>query len=312
MDFIIREINPTNDLVQLSELLSSILQQHITAEQLHATIYLPTLKQRRTIAVDSTAKHLGYCLLQRMESMPRGQFSLWIATRSDFRRQGIATQLYDDALRYSKANGIKEIVGDVKDNDNASLDFVRKLGFEVIRHRVRAFLDLVTFDETLFVPIWEQVKASGIHFRTLAEIGDTNEARRNVYVLNRTLSLDIPGRGPFFTFEEYVQRRFEREWYRADGITLAIDGDKWIGLNQVSIHPNQNMAFIEMTGVAREYRGRKIAQALELLAVRCAQSYGAAILGTSIDSENAPMLAISRKLGYQPKAGSYTVKAVVG
>jgi GNAT superfamily N-acetyltransferase len=76
------------------------------------------------------------------------------------------------------------------------------------------------------------------------------------------------------------------------------------------MHAEGGFAFVEMTGVAAEYRSRKIGQALELMGIRCARRFGVGTLGTSIDAENAPMLAISRKLGYQPKQESYLVKAV--
>jgi hypothetical protein len=52
-----------------------------------------------------------------------------------------------------------------------------------------------------------------------------------------------------------------------------------------------------------------LTQALKLLAIRCARRcarrYGAVYIRTHNDSENAPILAINRKLGYQPRPGLY-------
>jgi GNAT superfamily N-acetyltransferase len=203
-----------------------------------------------------------------------------------------------------------ELVGNIAEDDEASQEFTRSLGFEVERHRIRAYLDLGTFAEGAFARTLEGVRAAGIEFTTLADMGDTLQARRRVYELNRTISADVPGRGPFWSFDEYLKLRFDRAWYRADGVTLAVAGEAWVGLNQVGIHADEGLAFVEMTGVVVQYRGRKIGQALELMGIRCARRYGAGTLGTSIDVENAPMLAISRKLGYQPMEGSYLVKAV--
>jgi GNAT superfamily N-acetyltransferase len=59
------------------------------------------------------------------------------------------------------------------------------------------------------------------------------------------------------------------------------------------------------TGVERDFRGHGLATALEVLAIRCARRYGAAYLRTNNHSENAPMLAVNRKLGYLPEPGKY-------
>jgi hypothetical protein len=48
-----------------------------------------------------------------------------------------------------------------------------------------------------------------------------------------------------------------------------------------------------------------VAQALKLHAIRCARRYGAVYIRPHNDSENAPILAINRKLGYQPQPGLY-------
>ena len=86
---------------------------------------------------------------------------------------------------------------------------------------------------------------------------------------------------------------------------LAADGDNIIGLAAVGAMSSDLDMGNMITGVDRAYRGRKIAQALKLLTIRFARSYGAKTIRTNNDSENAPMLAINRKLGYQPHPGIY-------
>ena len=66
-----------------------------------------------------------------------------------------------------------------------------------------------------------------------------------------------------------------------------------------------NSMYNMVTGVDRAHRGRGVALAIKLLAIRCARRYGAVYIRTHNDSENAPMLAINRKLGYQPQPGLY-------
>lgn len=59
------------------------------------------------------------------------------------------------------------------------------------------------------------------------------------------------------------------------------------------------------TGVDPAWHGKGIALALKVLAIDCARRYGADYISTNNDSENAPMLAINRTLGYQPQPGFY-------
>ena len=94
-------------------------------------------------------------------------------------------------------------------------------------------------------------------------------------------------------------------WFQPAGQILAAAGDEYVGLAAVGYFEDQNYMYNNITGVLRDYRGRKIAQALKLLTIRYAQAYGAATIRTSNDSENAPMLAINRKLGYKPLPGKY-------
>ena len=73
----------------------------------------------------------------------------------------------------------------------------------------------------------------------------------------------------------------------------------------VGYYERSNSMHNAFTGVERAYRGRKLGLALKLLAIQCARSYGATSIMTDNDSQNAPMLAINRKLGYKSEPGLY-------
>lgn len=60
-----------------------------------------------------------------------------------------------------------------------------------------------------------------------------------------------------------------------------------------------------MAGMIRDYRGRKIALALKVLAARYARLHEARTLETDNDPLNAPILVINRRMGYQPQPGTY-------
>jgi RimJ/RimL family protein N-acetyltransferase len=145
----------------------------------------------------------------------------------------------------------------------------------------------------------------------MADVGNTPEAQQRHYHLNARVSMDVPGSDEafqrFMPFEVYHATVHEASWYRPDGQIIAAAGDEWIGMAAVGYFEHTQSMYNMITGVDRAYRGRGIAQALKLLSIRCARSYGARYIRTNNDSHNEPMLAINRKLGYQPEPGFYIV-----
>ena len=135
---------------------------------------------------------------------------------------------------------------------------------------VRLALDL-DGDAQILAP---SAPPAGISLTTLQELGDSESHWHLVYELNKTCSADIPGRGEFFTFEEFVPLRFEAPGTRLDGLVLAFDHDTAVGMCQLTCPPDRRWAFIEMTGVLRAYRGRGLATAMKLRALQAARSWG--------------------------------------
>ena len=159
-------------------------------------------------------------------------------------------------------------------------------------------LDLVAFDEAPFAAYLERCARDGVRFETMASLGDAGEERRRLYELNRTCSSDIPGRGPFFSFEEYVTARLAVPTYAPAGTVVALARDEWIGLAAVSDWRAKGFAFNEMTGVRADHRGRGVAIAMKLLGIRFARSTGVRWLYTFHAAENAAAIAMNRRLGY--------------
>ena len=55
-----------------------------------------------------------------------------------------------------------------------------------------------------------------------------------------------------------------------------------------------------MTGTRRAYRGRGLALAVKLASIEWAAANGITRMLTFNDATNAPMLAVNRRLGYEP------------
>ena len=164
---------------------------------------------------------------------------------------------------------------------------------------VKLQLDLAAFEDAPFQPYLRQSERAGLRFTTVAEIGDDHASRQSLYELNKTCSADIPGRGEFYTFEQYLAERIDVPSYDPQGIVLAIGHGTWIGMAATSMHPERDFAFSEMTGVLPAYRGQGVSIAMKLLAIEYVRGERhLRWLRAFHHPANAPAIAMNRRLGF--------------
>ena len=163
---------------------------------------------------------------------------------------------------------------------------------------VKLKLDLGSFDERPFRRYVESCEQEGIEFATIESLGDTEIERRKLYELNRECSRDIPGRGAFYSYDEYVKTRFAVASYSPAGTVVALDEREWIGMSAISDWRLKGFMFNEMTGVRESHRGRGIATAMKVLGIRFAGSTGARWLYTIHGALNPGAIRMNRRLGY--------------
>jgi GNAT superfamily N-acetyltransferase len=220
------------------------------------------------------------------------------------RRRGLGSQLYAGLQHYILALGGESISAFAWDHCPEGRRFAERQGFAQQGASFISVLDVAGFDESQFAGVIEHVRAQGIFFTTLADFGDTEEARRKCFEINnRSMKPAFEGAGSHAwpSFEVFSRSICQSSWYRSDGQIVAIDTStgEWIGLGAVGIETDGVTAINTYTGVDPRYRGRGIALALKLLAVRCARRHGCATLRANNASGNAPMLAINHKMGYE-------------
>ncbi|WP_078941122.1 GNAT family N-acetyltransferase [Streptomyces cellulosae] len=166
----------------------------------------------------------------------------------------------------------------------------------VAGHWVKLELDVAEFNQNHFERYVTKCQSQGLRFTTLADLGDTPEHRRALYELNKECAADIPERGEFYSFDEYVEQRFEVASYDPRGVVIALDGEAWVGMAATSRH--EDFMFNEMTGVRASYRGQGVSIAMKTFGVTFAQQCGASTVRTFHHPANASAIAMNRKMGY--------------
>jgi GNAT superfamily N-acetyltransferase len=264
---------------------------------------------RHLVCVNEQKAVIGYGHCIHPGSSPDNHFDAWVGVNLPQRCQGVGTALWNAILEALQGLGAAQVMCEVLEKEPHGLTFAQKRGFAIERHKYHSTLDLSTFDETPFMPVIARLKAGGICFCTLADLPDNPETQRKYYEINLLTVRDIPGE--YWNFDPYPQFFKEQitgaAWFRREGQILAVDGDAFAGFASVSLARESQSAYNATTGVRREYRGRNIGLALKVLAARYARQSGARQIVTDNDSLNAPVLAINRKLGYQPEPGKYVL-----
>ena len=192
---------------------------------------------------------VGYGHALRDEWMDPGLFWTNIAVAQVARRQGIGSTIHNALLDWARPQGATSLLATVYEHVPQSVRFAEHHGYQIERHVFESTLDLSVFDEQPLLGALDAAQAAGIRFATMADVGDTEAARRKLWEVE------------------------------------------------------------SITGVLPAYRGRGIALALKLLAIRAARQDGVRYLRTNNDAENVPMLAVNCRLGYRPEPGYFRMRA---
>lgn len=312
--FHLRPALPSTDEPGIASVVNAFEQNPVSVETVHEwlTHEAPGRIAYRHVAVNGDDAVVGYAVSVHETWDPEGQFYAWAGVAPAWRGRDIGAALYADMAAFLKHHNAGTVTSEVRDDCAVSQAFARRRGYERDRHLFQSSLNLAQFDESPYAQIIEDTAASGLRVFSLADFGDTPEARRKLYEVNAITDQDVPGwTAPGLSFEEFNEWVYESGWYRPDGQLLAADGDRWVGICAVRLYPEALQAFNVHTGVIRSYRRRRIALALKLAAIHYARSQGARSLSTHNDSTNCPMLALNQKLGYVPEPGRYTLRKTI-
>lgn len=308
-----RRMDLKTDAAEMARLYGSTVAEPVSPETICDWWTLREGEIRVTmLALDEDQRATGYWDVDRETWMKPGRFFIKVIVAPEARGQGLGAQMYEDALRAARERGATHLESTVREADTISRKFAEKRGFKIERHLFESALDLTNFDEHCLDHLMARIDAEGFRFFSLAEAGVTDENKHKLYEVNRAAAMDDPGNtGTFPDFYAFSKNVFEASWFRADTQILASQSERWVGLSAIGIYPADKHAYNAFTGVLREYRGRGLAQALKLQTILLAKQEGMHYIRTNNDSNNVSMLAVNRKLGYEPEPGFYKLLCVL-
>ncbi len=266
------------------------------------------------VAENDQGIYLGFYWIEKSQLEP-GRGHLYLIVKPEQRQQGTGTRLLSAAMKFARQEKLTRLRVAVRDSAPECVRFACQNGFVEINHQISMDLDLDGFDFGAYDGIISGLKNEGFLFTSMAELGDTPEAQRNLFELNESTSMDTMGSDgsrSWKDFEDFQKTVCHTKWYKPEGQKVVIDTQtgKWAAMCAIGLFDGQGYNL--HTGVDRDYRGRGLGQAVKVTGLRYAKDVlKVNKIFTHHNTKNEPMLAIDRKLGYQQISGTYSMEKVI-
>lgn len=204
------------------------------------------------------------------------------------RRHGVGTALLRELEQHLAASG-RTTVNTVVEDDHGSRIVSARWGFSITRQLRMAVVDPRAVPEPAPPP-------AGVTVVPVAEVGP-----RPVWEAHQQVAGDDPSGLTLPTpYDDWLAGEWEDPRIRPDlGRAVLVDGE----LAAYSMLGTAgDRAWSAMTGTLPAHRGRGLALLAKQHVLRAAAAAGITRATTGNDDANVPMLAVNRRLGYQPAA----------
>ena len=285
----IRELDPERDVEQAVALLVATNPTVVTnaAEWLHRRASFPERARvfSRVAEVDGRIAGQVGAGLNFFGSGDLGFISVHV--HPDHRNHGIGRALYELAFEHVLSLAVPRATS-LFDETKAGVEFAQRRGWREVRAEILSILDPREVDEQPAGSV-ELVPAGDLDPRELHRIDE--EATRDMPAVEETKA--IP-------YNEWLSFVWNDPLFTRDGSFGAVVDGHVAAVSLLIANLDIGRAVHMFTGTSREHRGRGLALAVKLASTNWAAANGITQIVTTNDENNAPMLAVNRRLGYHP------------
>jgi GNAT superfamily N-acetyltransferase len=226
-------------------------------------------------------------------------------TLPDARGRGVGHELYGELLRWAGERGCIAVETAVDENDVASITWAEHRGFREVGRNSRLVLELAGVEAPAVEP------PDGIEVVAWAE---RPGIERGLYQVYREASPDIPGseEAVLSSFEDWLANDMRGVSDTPEAVFAALAGDEVVGFAKLALAREQpDVAFHDLTGVRRAWRGRGIAGALKRAQIAWAKQRGYARLVTQNEERNEPVRRLNQRHGYRVEPGRVILRTAI-
>jgi GNAT superfamily N-acetyltransferase len=236
---------------------------------------------------------------------PPGVARAEIDVSPERRGSGLGSALLAGVGAWSRERGYAELMSPVREDDPVSLAWAERRGFHEVGRNSLLVLDLEAVEAPAVDP------PDGIEIVTWA---DRPELAHGTYDVAREAYPDVPGEdeAEMASFEEWLRVDMQGSGDRPEAIFVALAGDEVVGYAKFSLGgARPTVAFHDMTGVKRAWRGRGIAAALKRAEIAWAKKNGFTRLETFNEERNEPIRRLNERHGYRLEPGHIVVRGPI-
>ena len=204
------------------------------------------------------------------------------------RQRGLGSALWNEVEAHLRHVGARHVTVMGSDAEH-SRRFMAARGFEV------TFVDRTSGLDPRTLPP-PPLAREGVELRPFTDIDP-----RVVFELDVEAVRDVPLAQPMddLRWDEWLERTWRYPDLDREGSRVALVDGQPAAFTTLLIAPDTLLAVSGMTGVARRFRGRGLAELIKRHALACAAAKGVTMALTDNDETNAAMLAVNDKLGYR-------------
>lgn len=291
----IRELDPERDAAGVVAVIRDALPTAVIspASWLHREQTVPERSRQRGFVAEVDGRIVGRALarLENLFSEDTELGFVLVTVAGNHRRRGIGAALYDAAIQHATALGPTRLLTSVYE-DEGGFRFARARGFREERAQQEAVLDPRTVTE---------LPAADVELRAVADVDP-----RLVHAVDEEATRDQPATEQIdgIPYDEWEEHVLAHPLFTADGSFVAMVDGVAAAVSLLCVDTESGRSLNMFTGTMRAYRGRGLGLAVKLGSIHWAAEHGITTMVTANDAENAPMLAINRRLGYRP-SGRY-------
>jgi len=239
---------------------------------------------------------------------PDGSWRVGLRTAPDWRRHGVARALLEQLADHARTNNATRLVAAVRGDEPEGARFAEAMGYRAFHERIDSYIDVPSFDASAFDEPDATAERVGVRLASYAELireraADVEAFQRELLLVIWAMARDVPSPTPMPEqpppFEQAKRMFFEGPGLDPASTIVALRDGHPVGMTATMVKEN-GTAYTNFTGVARAERGKGIALAMKLRALRELRSRDVKLFGTTNDEQNAAMRGINRRLGYRP------------